>query len=141
MTLLRVLLDRSITKLLKSLEHFKVNNDLMAFDYLLLPTKGINRTQMVIDWDSIHSVKFPYVTEHNCKTSNRHDKVHTLNGLVCSCLVENSLVYTPHNKHVYCTTKRLFGLNANSALQIREGQFTTYKNYYKDRYSFLLLFY
>ncbi|PWA72681.1 dicer-like 2 [Artemisia annua] len=141
MTLLRVLLDRNITKLLKSLEHFKVNNDLMAFDYLLLPAKGINSNQMVIDWESVRSVKFPYVTEHDCiLTSNHHDKVHTLNGLVCSCLVENSLVYTPHNKHVYCTTKRLFGLNANSALQRREGEFTTYEKYYKEKYNIDLQF-
>nr|GFB52304.1 endoribonuclease Dicer homolog 2-like [Tanacetum cinerariifolium] len=42
---------------------------------------------------------------------------------------------TPHNKHVYCTTKRLIGLNASSPLQIREGELTTYKKYYKERHN------
>ncbi|GJS07430.1 endoribonuclease Dicer homolog 2 [Tanacetum coccineum] len=142
MTLLRVLLDRNITKLFQSLGQFNVNKDLMAFDYLLLPTKGVNRTPVVIDWVSVHSVSFPFLTEEReCNpTSNRHDKVHTLNGLVCSCVVENSLVYTPHNKHVYCTTKRLIGLNANSPLQIREGELTTYKKYYKERHNVDLRF-
>ncbi|GJW07506.1 Dicer-like protein, partial [Tanacetum coccineum] len=142
MTLLRVLLDRNITKLFQSLGQFNVKKDLMAFDYLLLPTKGVNRTPVVIDWVSVHSVSFPFLTEEReCNpTSNRHDKVHTLNGLVCSCVVENSLVYTPHNKHVYCTTKRLIGLNANSPLQIREGELTTYKKYYKERHNVDLRF-
>nr|GFD03523.1 endoribonuclease Dicer homolog 2 [Tanacetum cinerariifolium] len=79
MTLLRVLLDRNITKLFQSLGQFNVNKeDLMAFDYLLLPTKGVNRTPVVIDWVSVHSVSFPTLTEEQQRecnpTSNRHDK-------------------------------------------------------------------
>nr|GEY84755.1 endoribonuclease Dicer homolog 2 [Tanacetum cinerariifolium] len=71
MTLLRALLDRNITKLFQSLGQFNVNKeDLMAFDYLLLPTKGVNRTPVVIDWVSVHSVSFPSLTEEQQQSSN-----------------------------------------------------------------------
>ncbi|GKD01271.1 endoribonuclease Dicer homolog 2-like protein isoform X1, partial [Tanacetum coccineum] len=63
MTLLRVLLDRNITKLFQSVGQFNANKDLMAFDYLLLPTEGVNRTPVVIDWVSVRSVSFPYLAE------------------------------------------------------------------------------
>lgn len=140
MTVLRVLLDHSITKLMKSIEVHKSKSDHLVFDYLLFPSMGMSKNQMIIDWKSVCSVSFPFEEQHNCSvTNNNHQKLHTRNGLVCSCLMENSLVYTPHNGRVYCITKRLFGLNGNSSLQIKKGESITYKSYYKTRYSFILI--
>ncbi|KAI3762292.1 hypothetical protein L1987_52717 [Smallanthus sonchifolius] len=141
MTILRVLLDHSITKLKKSLEAIEMKDNLTVFDYILLPSLGLNKSLLDIDWISVHSVAFPYVKQHNCSlTGNNHHQIYTLNGLVCNCLVENALVYTPHNGRMYCTTKRLIGLNSNSSLQIREGEGITYKEYYKARYDIDLRF-
>lgn len=135
MTVLRVLLDHSITKLKKSLEVIKLKDNLAVIDYILLPSTNLNKSPVDIDWVSVNSVSIPYVKQYNCSlTSNSHHQVRTINGLVCSCLVENALVYTPHNGRLYCTTRRLVGLNGNSSLQKREGEAITYKNYYKTRY-------
>ncbi|KAI3807875.1 hypothetical protein L1987_23811 [Smallanthus sonchifolius] len=140
-TILRVLLGHSITKLKKSLEAIEMKKNLTVFDYILLPSPGLNKSLLVIDWISVHSVAFPCVKQHNCSLmGNNHHQIYTLNGLVCSCLVENALVYTPHNGRMYCTTKRLIGLNSNSSLQIREGKGITYKEYYKARYDIDLRF-
>ncbi|XP_071711343.1 endoribonuclease Dicer homolog 2-like [Rutidosis leptorrhynchoides] len=145
MTVLRVLLDGSITKLIKSLEEFKLENSPMVFDYLLLPSMGLDESPLTIDWSSVLSVLFPFQKEHNCSlTGDNHHPVHIKNGdnhlqVICSCLVENSLVYTPHNKRVYCIKNRIPGLNANSPMQINEGGSILYKNYYKTRYGINLL--
>nr|XP_043618423.1 endoribonuclease Dicer homolog 2-like [Erigeron canadensis] len=135
MTVLRVLLDHSITKLMKAIQVLKLKNDMMGFDYLLLPSVGLNQTPCLFDWNSIRSVRFPFEDKHTCSLkSNYHHQVHTVNGLLCSCLVENALVYTPHNGRLYCTTKRLHGLYSNSPFQTKEGETITYKDYYKTKY-------
>lgn len=143
MTVLRVLLDNAITKLKKSLEAVKVKSNLTVFDYLLFPSMGLNNSSPVIDWASVNSVAFPYMKQNNCSlTSNLHHHICTINGVVCSCAMENALVYTPHNGRVYCTTKRLTELNGNSSLQLKEGEAITYQNYYKTRYwSFAMTFF
>ncbi|KAM7274213.1 hypothetical protein ACFE04_028877 [Oxalis oulophora] len=71
---------------------------------------------------------------HNCP---RKDTVWTKNSLVCTCMIENCLVYTPHNGHVYCITGILQDLNSNSALELT-NEITTYKKYYKSRYGITL---
>ncbi|KAJ0644742.1 putative ribonuclease III [Helianthus annuus] len=132
---LRVLLDNAITKLKKFLEVITTKNNVTLFDYLLFPSMGLNKSPPVIDWTSVNSVAFLYAKQHNCSlTGNYHHQIHTINGAVCSCSMENALVYTPHNEHVYCTTKRLVGLNGNSSLQLKGEEAITYKNYYKTRH-------
>ncbi|KAI3783735.1 hypothetical protein L1987_42821 [Smallanthus sonchifolius] len=141
MTVLRVLLDKGITNLKKSLEFYGKKSNLTVFDYLLFPSMGLTKSSLVIDWTTVNSVVFPYVKQHNCSlTGKYHHQIHTINGVVCSCSMENSLVYTPHNGRVYCTTKKLIGLNGNSSLQLKEGEAITYKNYYKTRHEIDLQF-
>ncbi|XP_076928332.1 endoribonuclease Dicer homolog 2-like [Bidens hawaiensis] len=135
MTVLRVLLDNSITKLNKYLRLGTKKNNIAVFDYLLFPSLGLNKSPLVIDWASVNSVVFPYIKQHNCSLMGKyHCQINTINGEVCSCLMENALVFTPHNGRVYCTTKRLVGLTGNSSLQLKEGEAVTYKEYYKIRY-------
>ncbi|KAL8233189.1 hypothetical protein R6Q57_002967 [Mikania cordata] len=140
-TILRVLLDSAITKLKKSLATSDLKNNHSIFDYLLFPSMGLNKSSLVIDWASVNSVAFPYTKEHYCSlTSKYHRRINTMNGVVCSCYLENSLVYTPHNQRLYCTTGRLDGLNGNSLLEIKEGEAITYTNYYKIRHGIDLQF-
>ncbi|XP_071713455.1 endoribonuclease Dicer homolog 2-like [Rutidosis leptorrhynchoides] len=146
MTVLRVLLDGSLTKLAKSLALFKSDNDQMVFDYLLLPSTGLNETSSMIDWSTVNSVLFPFKKEHNCSLNDHnHTKVHIRNDdnqlrVICSCFVENALVYTPHDGRVYCTMNKLNGLNCNSSMRVAtEGEPFLYKSFYKTRYGIDLL--
>ncbi|KAI3507011.1 hypothetical protein L1887_21716 [Cichorium endivia] len=138
MTVLRVLIDRNITKLKKSIDSSKFKNDDVAYDYLLLPSAGPHKAPMIVEWKAVQAAMFPYeraVNERMCSLmDHNHQKVHTKNGLVCSCFMQNALVYTPHNGNIYCTTERLLGLNGNSSLKINEGEAVTYKRYYKTRH-------
>ncbi|KAD4584078.1 hypothetical protein E3N88_21679 [Mikania micrantha] len=140
-TILRVLLDKAIPKLKKSLATSDMKNSHTIFDYLLFPSMGLNESSLAIDWTSVKSVAFPDVKEHNCSLMGKyHCQIHTINGVVCSCSLENSLVSTPHNQQLYCITGRLVGLNGNSSLKIQEGEAITYKNYYKIRHGIDLQF-
>ncbi|KAI3507009.1 hypothetical protein L1887_21714 [Cichorium endivia] len=142
-TVLRVLIDRTITKLQKSIDSFKLKNDDVAYHYLLLPSAGPHKAPMIVDWKDVQAAMFHEraVNEHMCSLmDHNHQKVHTKNGLVCSCFMQNALVYTPHNERIYCTTERLFGLNGNSPMEIKEGGVVTYKSHYKTRHGIDLRF-
>ncbi|KAL7586046.1 endoribonuclease Dicer homolog 2 [Lactuca sativa] len=145
MVVLTLLIHRSISKLKTCVDSFKLKNDAdMAYDYLLLPSAGPHKAPMIVEWKAVKAAMFSYergVDERMCcLKGNNHEKVHTKSGLVCSCLVDNSLVYTPHNGRIYCTTERLLGLNGNSTLEIKEGEVVTYKNHYKRRHGVDLMF-
>ena len=135
MMVLTILRDQSIMKLKNFFDALRVKN--AHCDYLLLPSNGLHKNRVVIDWKSVGSVLFRFENTANCSlTNDNHQKVHTKNGLICSCLVENALVCTPHNGRLYCTTKRFVDLNGKSAMQTREGGVITYTDYYKKRYYF-----
>ncbi|KAJ9546095.1 hypothetical protein OSB04_025802 [Centaurea solstitialis] len=124
MMVLRVLLDHSIMKLKSYFDKLGSKNSHLTCDYLLLPSNGFHKNQLFIDWKSVRSALFPYENAANCPlTGDNHQKVHTKNGLTCSCLVENSLVCTPHNERLYCTTKRFADLNGKSTMNKREGEY------------------
>lgn len=101
-------------------------------DYLLLPSTGVE----LISWDTVLSV---LVSSRVCCVHRGYD-VETKNGLVCICRLMNSLVYTPHNGHVYCITGVLSELDGNSLLKIRKNEMMPYKEYYKVRYVLYLCF-
>lgn len=117
-----------MTKLVTILNelHLNENNEI---DYLLLPGTTIHQRPSVIDWPSVTSV---FSSQKSC--NNHVANVWTRDGLVCSCKLENSLVYTPHNGRFYIITGRM-ELNGNSDLKLRGGGTTTYKNYFKERYA------
>ncbi|KAI3790054.1 hypothetical protein L2E82_02866 [Cichorium intybus] len=60
MTVLRVLIDRNITKLKKSIDSFKFKNDDVAYDYLLLLSAGPYKALMIVEWKAVQAAMFPY---------------------------------------------------------------------------------
>lgn len=111
----------------------------VELDYLILPATTTDRRPMIIDWDSVKSALFSsgeFLNGHiNCHfAAGSSCWIHTKNGMVCSCMLRNSVVYTPHNGYCYCTTGMLNGLSANSPLKTRNGKVRTYKNYFEEEY-------
>ncbi|KAM7272342.1 hypothetical protein ACFE04_027005 [Oxalis oulophora] len=139
--LFRALMDHNVNNLTKILCKYKLGDNL-EIDYLLLPSSP-GQTPM-INWNTIcsficenSSVGFSSQNSWNTHNCPRKDTVWTKNSLVCTCMIENCLVYTPHNGHVYCITGILQDLNSNSALELT-NEITTYKKYYKSRYGITL---
>ncbi|KAK3023834.1 hypothetical protein RJ639_044551, partial [Escallonia herrerae] len=141
-TIFRVLLDHNWTKLKEVLGASTLSSDLALLDYLLLPSTTSSQKPFCIDWRSVKAVLFPYkimLNDHkNC--SPKGCGVHTKNGLVCRCMLENSLVYTPHNCHVYCITGIFDNLDGNSLLELKDGEVISYKAYYERRHGVMLQF-
>ncbi|KAI5446796.1 hypothetical protein KIW84_014585, partial [Lathyrus oleraceus] len=107
--------------------------DDLKIDYLLLPSITIEQTP-VVDWLTINSV-------HPSMIECAHHKanIHTEKGLVCSCILRNALICTPHNGRTYITTD-IMELNGNSPLEVRDGEVTSYKKYFKQKHGIQLRF-
>ncbi|KAL3520480.1 hypothetical protein ACH5RR_018629 [Cinchona calisaya] len=143
-TIFRALLDHNLNKLQEALGGLHQKSECPVFDYLLLPSK-VSCGNPLIDWKCVSSVLF---TRENipdkhmacCSTRGHRLYLHTKNGLVCCCMLENCLVFTPHNGYLYCITGILHDLNSNSLLELRNGEFITYKSYYQNRYGINLCF-
>ncbi|KAI9117850.1 hypothetical protein K1719_011265 [Acacia pycnantha] len=102
--------------------------DSPEMDYLLLPATPIHMRPLTIDW---RSITYVFSSEEGC--NNHFTKVWTKDDKVCSCKLEDSLVYTPHNSHFYVITGRM-ELDGNSLLRVKNGKAMTYKNYCKEKY-------
>lgn len=141
-TIFRTLLDHSLRKLEEVLGRFSLGQYL-GIDYPLLPQARIQRRPLVFDWECAVSMLFPY-EEHSKEhidfslSDNCSHVLHTKNGIVCTCMIRNSLVCTPHNGLLYSITSLFDNLNGNSLRKLRDGQVLTNKSYYATRY-FLLL--
>ncbi|KAG6645310.1 endoribonuclease Dicer homolog 2-like [Carya illinoinensis] len=140
-TLLSVLIYHD----LKSLNE-RMDGDILGVetDYLLLPATGKHQRPLIIDWKCVTSVLFSCKKNDeshlNCSLpKGRARIVQTKDGPVCTCLLQKSLVHTPHTDQVYCTTG-ILELNANSRMQHRRGKITTYKEYYEERHGIKLRF-
>ncbi|KAG2272796.1 hypothetical protein Bca52824_067351 [Brassica carinata] len=135
--LFRVLLDHSVENLMAALDGLHLR-DGVALDYLLVPSTHEQKASL-IDWEVIRSVNFtshkPWKRHVNCSCI-----LHTKNGLFCTCVLQNALVYTPHNGYVYCTRGILSNLNANSVLTKRNSGDVTYMEYYEKRHEIRLNF-
>jgi endoribonuclease Dicer len=133
-TLLRVLIDHNLNNL-KELLDGDCLGDNIEIDYLLLPATGKDQ-RALIDWECITSLRFSgkkFCEYHlNCTLPKGcARRVQTKDGSECTCMLRNSLVYTPHNGHVYCITG-ILGLNGNSLLKLRDGRTLTYKKYFEE---------
>ncbi|XP_040999401.1 endoribonuclease Dicer homolog 2-like [Juglans microcarpa x Juglans regia] len=143
----QVLLCRRFQKtLLRVLIYHDLNMDREILgaetDYLLLPATGKHQRPVIIDWHCVNSVLFSCEKngEFHMNCSLPKDCaciVQTKDGPVCTCLLQNSLVYTPHTDQLYCTTG-ILELNANSRMQHRRGKFNTYKEYYEKQHGIKL---
>ncbi|KAM7525883.1 hypothetical protein LguiA_015785 [Lonicera macranthoides] len=131
-SIFRLLLDHNLNKLDDVLNAFGLRSDLPVFDYLLLPSRGSLQKPFSIDWKCIRSVSRDDLT--NCSSPNCSGRrVQTKDCLICLCMLENCLLYTPHNKRLYCTTGILYDLNGNSPLKLKDGGSITYKQYFKKK--------
>ncbi|KAM3283045.1 endoribonuclease Dicer 2 [Capsicum chacoense] len=138
----RILLDRGLSKLADALAAVKSPIGSAVSDYLLLPSLGATPE---INWNCVNSLLFPSQVLGDmhmecCSTQGRQRRVNTKTGVVCRCMLENSLVCTPHNGHVYCVTGFLDNLNCNSLLDMRTGESITYIEYYKKRHGIDICF-
>lgn len=135
-TLFRVLLDHNVENLMEALDGLHIR-DGVALDYLLLPSTH-SHGKSPIDWAVIRSVNLTcqkaWEKHVNCSAKGASCILHTKDGLFCSCVVQDALVYTPHNGYVYCTKGVLNNLNAKSLLTKRTSVDQTYIEYYEKRY-------
>ncbi|XP_050208112.1 endoribonuclease Dicer homolog 2 isoform X2 [Mercurialis annua] len=140
--LLKVLMGQNIDKLEEILRGLKLGNN-PEIDYFLLPLVG-SCQRPSIDWESIMSVLFSYENSRedhkSCPLKENARVIQTKNGVVCTCMIQNSLVYTPHNGKVYCINGTLDHLNGHSLLELRNGERKTYVEYYKTQYGIKLHF-
>nr|XP_004486471.1 endoribonuclease Dicer homolog 2 isoform X1 [Cicer arietinum] len=107
--------------------------DNLEVDYLLLPSIAIEeRTD--VDWLTINSI-------HPSKMECLHHEanIRTEKGFICACILKNALVCTPHNGRTYITTN-IMELDGNSPLEVRDGEITTYKNYFEQKHGIQLRF-
>ncbi|KAK4487897.1 hypothetical protein RD792_003635 [Penstemon davidsonii] len=124
-TLFRALIDHNFNKLNEDLDELsKMRSGSLVFDYLLLPSLRINQN-ILIDWKCIRSILYTSnasLDEHkDCFLSRGYGHyVHTKNGLMCCCMLENSLVCTPHNGVLYCINGSLDGFDepSNSSYEL-----------------------
>ncbi|MBA0838012.1 hypothetical protein Goarm_010116, partial [Gossypium armourianum] len=127
----QVLMDRKAEKLAEVLcDHTSGNNS--EIDYLLLPSNYVGQSPL-IDWLSVTSVTFSYEKAWKNHVNCNAGMIQTKSGLVCTCMVQNSLVSTPHNGHAYIISGLLTNINANSLLRLSDGRLMTYKEYYEQR--------
>lgn len=126
-------MDHNLNKLEEVLDGLCLGGN-VGVDYLLLPGTKVPQRPLIIDWKCITSVLFPceeYSRDHvDCSLPNW---IYTKSGVVCTCMIQNSLVCTPHNGTLYCITGLLGELNGNSLLSLRDGRALTYKKYYGER--------
>ncbi|BBH06838.1 dicer-like 2 [Prunus dulcis] len=139
-TIFRILMDHNLNKLEEVLDGLCLGGNI-GVDYLLLPGTKVPQRPLIIDWKCITSVLFPceeYSKDHvDCSLPNW---IYTKSGVVCTCMIQNSLVCTPHNGTLYCITGLLGELNGNSLLSLRDGRALTYKKYYEERHRINLCF-
>ncbi|XP_015166742.1 endoribonuclease Dicer homolog 2-like [Solanum tuberosum] len=138
----RILLDRDLSILQDALAAVQSPIGSAVSDYLLLPSLG---STPEINWKCVNSLLFPsQVLEDKhmdwCSTQDRKRSVNIKTGVVCSCMLENSLVFTPHNGHIYCITGFLDNLDCYSLLGMRTGESITYTEYYKKRHGINICF-
>lgn len=137
--LFNLLLKRNLDKPLEDDQHSETNCS-AVFNYLLFPALGPHHN-ISIDWSSINSVlyeKNASLFDHSkCSSSGDNgQRVYTKSGLVCRCVLENSLVCTPHNGFMYSTLGTLDGVRGNTYFAPRDGEHITYKEYYQMRFVF-----
>jgi len=100
----------------------------VEIDYLLLPAIGKGENS-IVNWLAINAVN-----PSNIKCQY-HPDIRTKSGIVCSCRLQDALVFTSHavdKIHFYITTGTM-ELDGNSPMKLRDGGVTTYKKYYKQK--------
>ncbi|XP_057430134.1 endoribonuclease Dicer homolog 2-like [Lotus japonicus] len=132
LTVLRILLDHNTDRLQTALEKCCLEDGL-EIDYLLLPSI-VKDQGTIIDWRTVHSVNSSDIV---CK--DHTPNIWTKDGLACRCMLQNSLVNTPHNGCIYITIG-MANSDGNSPLELRGGEVITYKKYFEKNHGTQLYF-
>lgn len=132
---LNVLIHNDFVKFKNAINFLHKQQSCTDVAYLLLPSVGGK-----VDWHCIESALFSInkakSQDHmNCFCPNGAAKqIQTIDGPMCRCVLQNSVVYTPHNGHFYCITSILDTCNGNSSLVLKGGEGFTYKKYFMTRH-------
>jgi endoribonuclease Dicer len=135
--MLSLLINKEHSEVIDPTKYYHEMEVTMGVVYLLLPLVSGK-----VDWCSIKfSASQVYEASnkdtkhcHSCKEVNL---LQTKDGPLCRCMLESSIVCTPHNMELYAVTGFL-ELNATSLLHLRDGRAVTYLTYFKTRYKFVL---
>ncbi|OVA08941.1 Helicase [Macleaya cordata] len=142
-TLLRILIDHDLNKLKNDIDALYKKETHPMVHYLLLPSAHCAQKSSIIDWDCVKSSLFPSAlaqlsenvggdNKQFCSPSGCVHCIHTKDAVVCRSMLENSLVFTPHNGRIYCITCILDDMDGNSVMEKVEDSLT-YKKHYKTR--------
>ncbi|CAI0436579.1 unnamed protein product [Linum tenue] len=139
-TVCNVLIHHSLDKLKGKIQALKHCDHL---DYFVLPATA-SAQKASIDWTCVRSVLFSYKQawedhkKYPLQCNGAGVIVTTKDGPACKCMLQNSLVYTPHNRKLYSTLGISDKLSGNSFLSMHDGASVTYKDYYKFRHGIKL---
>lgn len=134
-SVLNVFIHHEFVKFQNAINFLHKNQSFTDVTYLLLPSVGGK-----VDWHCIESASLSISKakgqDHtHCFCPNGAAKlVQTIDGLKCRCMLQNSIVYTPHNGHFYYIASILDACNGNSSLVLKGGEHFTYKKYFMIRY-------
>ncbi|PIN21629.1 Ribonuclease [Handroanthus impetiginosus] len=141
-TVFRVLLDHNLDKIHENLNQYSQGKGSYVFNYIFLPALR-SQESVTVDWNCITGVHYPKKVssgKNSCRFSARGHGHYMLtkNSMVCLCMLENSLVCTPHNDMLYCIDGTLQDFDGNTLLELGEGEMVTYKQYYQQRHGIKL---
>lgn len=138
-SVLAMLIHKDFNQLTEAISRLNMTHSYLDFAYLLLPLVGGK-----IDWHCVKAAVFSvdmvevHSSEHRCSPTGKTRWMQTTEGIICSCMLRNSIVYTPHNGKFYCITDILDDLNGNSIIKLKGGENVTYKEYYSTRHGVIL---
>uniref|UniRef100_A0A8I6Y5Y1 Uncharacterized protein n=2 Tax=Hordeum vulgare subsp. vulgare TaxID=112509 RepID=A0A8I6Y5Y1_HORVV len=136
-TILSLLINKDHSEVSNAVKYSHEMQVSIGIVYLLLPLVSGK-----VDWCSIKfSTSQVYVGSNkdirHCHSCKQVDLLQTKDGPLCRCMLESSIVCTPHNSKFYAVNGFL-DLNSKSLLHLRDGSALTYINYFKTRHGLSL---
>ncbi|KAK1273870.1 hypothetical protein QJS04_geneDACA021907 [Acorus gramineus] len=142
--IMKVLMEHEYSKVLDALTGLDQEKQHTISAYLLLPSTRCDHGGIAVDWACVRSMLFssevPFsndvvggIAAQPCHLHHGSHLMRMKDGLWCRCRINNSIVYTPHNRRMYSVTGILDNLNCRSTLELKRGDQVTYKNYYQSR--------
>ncbi|KAL6902120.1 hypothetical protein ACP4OV_004996 [Aristida adscensionis] len=136
-TILSLLITNDHSEVSDAIKYFHELPVSMGIVYLLLPSVSGK-----VDWCRIKFSASPVYEAtdkdtrhcHSCKDA---DFLQTKDGPFCRCMLQNSVVYTPHNRKLYNVTGFL-DINAKACLPLKDGHAVSYKSYFQNRHGLCL---
>ncbi|XBI78947.1 hypothetical protein VPH35_088540 [Triticum aestivum] len=136
-TILSLLINKDHSEVINAVKYSHEMQVSIGIVYLLLPLVSGK-----VDWCSIKfSTSQVYDASNkdnrHCHSCKQVDLLQTKDGPLCRCMLQNSIVCTPHNSKFYAVNGFL-DLNSKSLLHLRDGSALTYINYFNTRHGLSL---